>query len=382
MAVIALKSGNSNLKENLLAIFKELNYSPKGRIFIKPNFSGRPPLIPGENSDPEFIKILAETLLENGAQEIIIGHGGLLGTADRKYPFEQIIEGGGFEFLKKLAGVRLLNLDEDPKEEIKSDLLTFHIPQILKKVDSYINLAKVKAHMEATVSFALKNQMGLIAMEDRINMHRTNLESTISQLGKITKPDLNIIDGIIAMEGNGPHHGQPKELNLLVAGTDMVETDSLLCELLSIDAQSVAHITEAEKIGAGQMATNEIKQKFAQLKVSDFKPALRYEKFGKNIYVWPTTSCSRCITALNESGKLIKKNPLKHLNLVRKIFFGNKKINLVIGKAHNLNLPKEEKIICFGHCSKEFADKSQLGCLDKCPPAVGEAMQYLIKKTR
>ena len=106
--------------------------------------------------------------------------------------------------------------------------IKFSIPKILKTVDAYINLVKIKTHMETTVTFSLKNQMGLVSIGDRINMHRTGLERLIAHLGKSIKPTFSIVDGIIAMEGNGPHHGQSRILDLIIAGNDMVELDSVV----------------------------------------------------------------------------------------------------------------------------------------------------------
>jgi len=381
MPAIALKSDRSNLKKNLLAIFESQNYRPGGKVLIKPNFSGRPPLIPGENTDPDFLKILIELLLEKGADKVIVAHGALLGTFDRQYPFEWIIEGGGFSFLYKMPNVEVYNLDNHKRDFVEIDKTNFLIPTILKEIDSYINLAKLKTHMEVEVSLALKNQMGMVAQGDRVKMHHSNLDETIALLGKLMKPDLNIVDGIIAMEGNGPHHGKPKKLNFIVAGTDMVETDCLTCHLIGINYKKIRYINKSVENGIGNFPLDETLKKFDNLKVKNFKPAEKFEKFGKNIYVWPTRSCSRCITALNESGREMKKHPLKYRKFLTKSVLGNKKVNIIIGKPDdNFHLPESEETICIGSCTKGFAGSCNLKCLDKCPPTVKETLNYLIKK--
>ncbi len=379
MSTVIFKENGKTLKQTFEKIFSDLNVEIKGKIFIKPNFSGRPPLIPGENTNPEFLKELVEFLIGMGAEEVLIGHGALLGTFDKQFPFNQIIEGGGFSFLQKIPKVKLIDLDKEPKNLVESKSFKFLVPQILKGVDFYINLAVLKMHMETTVSLSIKNQMGLVAPGDRINMHHTKLEESIALLATLIKPDLNIIDGIVAMEGNGPHHGKGKKLNLIFAGVDMVELDSVVCNIVGIDFKQVKHICFAESFGVGKFPTEDELKKYKEFKVSSFLLASKFEKFG-NINAWPTTACSRCITAINESGKLMKKHPIKHFRIITKIFIGKNKYNVVIGKAEGLNLPKNEKIICIGQCTKEFADKNCLKCLNKCPPTVAETLEYLKKE--
>ncbi len=363
--------------ESFKKIFTHFNFVPHGKIFIKPNISGRPPLIPGENTNPEFLKELVEFLLKNGAEEVIIGHGALLGTYDRQFPFDEIIEKGGFSFLKQMMRVKLVDLDKEEREIIGFGKAKFSINKLLKNADTYINLAKLKTHMETTVSLSLKNQMGLVTMTDRVKMHQADLEKNIAYLAKFIKPNLSIVDGIVAMEGNGPHHGKAKKLDLVFASNDMVELDSIICYLIQVDFKEVPHIAMAKDIGVGHYPFNEYLSSLEEYKTADFKLAGKYERFGKNFYAWPTTACSKCIVAINESGKIFKKNPFKNLKTIKKIFVGNKKVNVVIGKADNLEIPKEEKIICIGQCTKELAKKRGLKWLAKCPPSVKETAEYI-----
>jgi len=377
MSVLILKGDKNKAKENFSEIFKKFNVSTNGRVLIKPNFSGRPPVIPGENTDPEILKKLIEFLIEKGVQEIIIAHGALLGTTDKRFTFDEIIKGGGFSYLYNMPKTTVLDIDRTPKKFVEFNDVRFSVPKILDEVDSYINFAKLKTHMEAIVTFALKNQMGLVIMGDRINMHKMGLEERIAYLGKLIKPNLSIVDGIVAMEGNGPHHGKSKILNLMMAGDDMVELDSVVSFLINLDFKKIQHIARANEIGVGNYPTQNYLDSIKEHKIPDFKLARKYETFGKNFYAWPTTGCSMCITALNHAGKLIKKHPIKNISLVKKAFVGNKRINFVIGSADGLELPKNEKVIIIGRCSKKFSERCGKNCLDKCPPSIQDVLQYI-----
>jgi hypothetical protein len=61
MPATVIKENGKTLKQTFENIFKSFGGVSKGRIFIKPNFSGRPPLIAGENTDPIFLKKSADS---------------------------------------------------------------------------------------------------------------------------------------------------------------------------------------------------------------------------------------------------------------------------------------------------------------------------------
>ena len=208
--------------------------------------------------------------------------------------------------------------------------------------------------------------------------HKTKLEENIGCLG-VVKPTLNIVDGICAMEENGPHHGKDKELNFLFVGDDMVELDSLVCSMIGVNYRSVEHIRIAEEGGLGKFISQEIVDQCEKY-ITKIEPASPFIKVGKNIYVWPTTSCSRCITALTEGAKLYRRNIFRNIKFGKKAYLGDKKLNFVIGKGIGLNIERGEKIIAIGNCAKEFAENNSVDCLDKCPPSAKEVCDYLKDK--
>ncbi len=369
----------NNLKEKINLALVDFNFS-SSEIFIKPNLGGRYPIIPGENTDPIFLKILLEELLNKKARKIIIGHGDLLGVPQKRFPFEKIIKEGGFSFLREIKKVDLINIDKGKRKKIECEGFTFSLPTILEESDFYINLAKVKTHMETSVTLSLKNQMGLLPQEERIRMHQKSLEDLISLLAKVARPDISIIDGLKAMEGNGPHHGKTKELGIVAAGNDMVKLDSVVSFYSGFDFRRIKHISQARELGVGEYPSKKELSEITALGVERLKKAEKYYKFGKNIYVWPTTACSRCITALNESGKIIKKRPIANRKFIRKAFSGKEKINIVIGKATNLDLPKDEKCITIGRCTECFSKRKNIENLDMCPPTTQKTLQHIKKK--
>lgn len=374
---------NKNYRKAVSDLLDEIDFNFGKKVFIKPNLCGRLPILPGENSSFEVTEALIDELVFRGC-EVLVGHGALLGSHDHKFDFKDVMKTSGFGRLSSKKGVKLIDLDSLERTVIEVDEMKFNLPLNFFKndIDTYINLAKIKTHMEATLSFCLKNQMGIPSQIDRINMHKTNLEKMIATLAVYCKPNLCILEGYPAMEDNGPHHGTPKDLNVVVAGTDIVELDSFVSFLLGYDPQKIKHIKMSEELGIGRIFGKENLEKYKDFFVEDFKRASKEYRFGGKICVYPTFSCSRCIHAVNNAGRKFKKNPFKYWKILFKAFFSSKKINVVFGRADLDEIKMDGEYICIGSCSSRFAQEKGVDCLDKCPPGVEETKKYLIDKLK
>jgi len=74
------------------------------------------------------------------------------------------------------------------------------------------------------------------------------------------RPALTIIDGVLAMEGDGPGtSGQRRQLNLLLAGSDCVALDTVMAKMMGITGREVLSTKEAALRGLGQGDLSKIK---------------------------------------------------------------------------------------------------------------------------
>ena len=370
-----IKCDYKHLKQKLNPVFQQIPSFDSRKFFIKPNLGGRYPITKGENNGIDSITAICEILINLGVKEIIIAHSSLLGFGYSKYcNFKDLIKINHYDKLRKYSNVRLLNLDDIVRTTKTVNDFTFHVPKLL--VDEnvyYINLCKMKTHMETTVSLSLKNQMGLVTLNDRKNMHINNLHSCIAALATVIKPDLNIIDGIVGMEGNGPHHGGDKKANLIVVGDNPVKTDTLACYLMGIDYGAVEHIAEAQRVGVGRFIDQSIKMTYADRVVPFRTPDEAYKK-GLKFYVWPSTSCSACIFSLSRAfDVLLRRHPLKTL---KKLFLDE--TNVLIGECKGLNIKNRKNICAVGDCCKNIVDEGYIHKhLKGCPPKIEDIVKFL-----
>ncbi|NVM30834.1 MAG: DUF362 domain-containing protein [Candidatus Helarchaeota archaeon] len=131
------------------------------------------------------------------------------------------------------------------------------IPKILhenlienREENTYINLPKLKTHLQAGMTNCIKNQHGLLYDDEKVYNHHLINEKVIDILRKF-KPDFNIVDatsvvdyGHIAML---PEWHIP--MGLLLSGTDPVAVDTVGAKLLGIDEVKYIQLAADEGFG-------------------------------------------------------------------------------------------------------------------------------------
>jgi uncharacterized protein (DUF362 family)/Pyruvate/2-oxoacid:ferredoxin oxidoreductase delta subunit len=127
----------------------------------------------------------------------------------------------------------------------------FTIANGVLESDGVISLPKLKSHGFLRMTGAVKNQFGCIpgALKGEFHVKTsdpTDFSRMLADLNAFIKPRLYIMDGIIAMEGNGPRGGTPKALS-----TDPVALDAAACRIISIDPRCVPTIKAGEDAGIG-----------------------------------------------------------------------------------------------------------------------------------
>jgi ferredoxin len=70
-------------------------------------------------------------------------------------------------------------------------------------------------------------------------------------LNTLIKPRLYVMDGIMAMEGNGPRSGKLRPLNVLLFSTDPVALDATACRIIGLEPEIVPTSLPGEKAGLG-----------------------------------------------------------------------------------------------------------------------------------
>ncbi len=232
----------------------ELGLRPHGRTLVKPNIVAAGPLFPHAYTRPEFALGMLQALQDRAAgplQELAVGERCGI-TVPSRIAFS---ESGYDAMLKQLPQVKRYLFDEVPQVEIRythKERLRDYVftPEPIAKADFFVNMPKFKAHPWTTVTFSMKNYIGIQDDRHRLIDHDHRLNEKIADLQYIIQPQFIAIDAITAGEGR-MLTPLPFPLHLVIMGNSQVAFDAVCCAIIGIDPQEVEHIRFAEERGFG-----------------------------------------------------------------------------------------------------------------------------------
>ncbi|MBA7561916.1 NAD(P)H-quinone oxidoreductase subunit I, chloroplastic [subsurface metagenome] len=126
-----------------------------------------------------------------------------------------------------------------------------------------ISIGKLKTHQLTRITAAVKNQFGcipgLIKAKYHVDLADINdFAEMLVALNLFLKPRLYIVDGIMAMEGNGPRSGDPVKMNVLLFSRDPIALDATICRMIDLNPEYVPTMKPGRELGLGTYKSEEI----------------------------------------------------------------------------------------------------------------------------
>ncbi|MBQ9940510.1 MAG: DUF362 domain-containing protein [Clostridia bacterium] len=120
--------------------------------------------------------------------------------------------------------------------------------------DVFINVSKLKSHGLTVFTGTAKNLYGLIPGLEKAQIHarfpdKNDFADFICDINTTIVPDLSILDGIVAMEGNGPTGGNPRHCGVLIASNSTYTADLAGCAVCNFDYREIPMFISAVKRG-------------------------------------------------------------------------------------------------------------------------------------
>ncbi len=240
---------------------RELGLVPKGRTLVKPNLVSAGDMFPHAHTRAEFGEGLLLALQDVGAEtmtELAVGERCGI-TIPTRFAFKH----SGFDtVIARTRGVQRYFFEEVPQVEIRytheKRLRDYvFVPEPIAKTDFFVNAPKFKAHPWTTVTFSMKNYIGIQDDRHRLIDHDHRLNEKIADLQYVIQPQFICIDAIIAGEGR-MLTPKPFDLKLIVMGNNQVAFDAVCCAIIGVDPRDVAHIRLASERGFGTMDLSKI----------------------------------------------------------------------------------------------------------------------------
>ncbi len=256
-SLVAVRSTkNKRLEDVVLDILQKCEWEsvvqPNSSVVIKLNLCEFDATkVKNSNTSPELIEALCTILLTRTKNITLVE------AHSYRAPAEIAFKNTGIYDLAERMGIEVVNLSNAPLRKVDNALIEA-LPEILLDADVFITMPKLKTHALTYFTGALKNQWGCIPQHDRIALHHS-LDWLITELHRILKPKLCIMDGIIGMEDRGPTNGKPRQLDIILGSCDAVALDASAMRLVGLDPVKATHVTLAGKKQLGHFQKNEIK---------------------------------------------------------------------------------------------------------------------------
>ncbi len=217
-------------------------------VFIKPNLVTDVPeyIAQGANTDVRIIDAVLHYLSGFSHLEVLLGECET-GTALKGRRLERALEIMGVLELQQKYQFRIINMTHDPEVreyEIPNGryVKRLKLSPAIMDADLIINLPKLKTHKYSTITCSLKNMFGTIPDPLRVIYHH-NIHQVIADINQLYYSRMVVLlDGIVAMEGAGPIYGRAVPMNLILAGTDPLDVDSVAARVMGFDPLQIRHI--------------------------------------------------------------------------------------------------------------------------------------------
>jgi uncharacterized protein (DUF362 family)/NAD-dependent dihydropyrimidine dehydrogenase PreA subunit len=209
--------------------------------------------------------------------------------------------------------------NDSVKVDFSPDFMpTISVSRIILESEFIISVPRFKTHGLTIVSGGIKNSYGFLPGAQKARLHKAagnpkRFNEMLAEVFRIRVPDFFVLDGIVAMEGNGPASPDLRKTNLILAADNAVALDSVIARMMGCDPGRLRFLQKAKGLGLGDYDLKKIEIMGNMKVIPDFKlPPLGGETvygnktieelFNSKVILRPhidqesCTSCGTCVS--------------------------------------------------------------------------------------
>lgn len=295
----------------------DLYVKPNMKVLLKVNLIGPKHSESAAITHSEFVRAIVRILKGKGCQ-VWIGDssgGAIAGIA----PTGQSMKISGYETVAAEEGAIIKNFDREGVKILKPEsgiVEEIYIAKPMFEADVVINLPKLKTHSAAIYTGAVKNVFGCIPGLKKAEFHKLAPDpkyfgEVIADIHKLCKIDLHIMDGITAMQGEGPTAGEVYEAGKILISQDPLALDVVGAKMLKLRLEDVPILMTAKErnLGEGRIEAIELMgdyqaiptlegftlpKRFGSSKKQNYKAVIKVIDFLKARPVVDKKLCKNC----------------------------------------------------------------------------------------
>ncbi|MGD9559457.1 MAG: DUF362 domain-containing protein, partial [Oscillospiraceae bacterium] len=257
---------------------------PDTRVLIKPNLLAKHVPEKAVTTHPDVLRGVILALKKRGAKRIVVADspGGPYTPGIMRVVYETC----GLAAVCRETGVPCYtDCEEQPVPADGQLVRRFNLLRPVVESDFIVNLPKFKTHVLTGMSGAVKNLFGCVPGLQKAEFHtrfpeRADFGQMLVDLCQTVKADIHVVDGVLAMEGDGPGGGTPRPLGLLLAGEDPYALDLAICRYIGMDPMHTPVLAAAHRQGLCAEVFDEgllVGDDDAKAVVAGFVPPRSYE---------------------------------------------------------------------------------------------------------
>jgi len=260
VAVLNAEAYSEGLEETVLRGLRLFQIDIRGmRVLLKPNLVEDLP--EPVNTNAVLVGAAARCFLRLGARHVVVGEG-----PGHQRDTELVVDAAGLSPILREKRIEFVDLNRDELLRVTlkarySGLGELWLPREVLASDFVVSMPKVKTHHWAGVTLSLKNMFGIVpGMKygwPKNLLHWHGIHESILDICATVPIHFVIADGIIAMEGNGPLQGTPRDLGKIVLADDPVAADATCARLMGFDPLQVRHLSDGSRF-LGNVRTDRI----------------------------------------------------------------------------------------------------------------------------
>lgn len=265
-------------------IFRELGIydklKPGMTAVLKPNLVLRSKPEEAAITHPAFTAAVGKCVKRAGAQVLIAeSPGGPYTPAVMKAHFRAC----GYTEMAEENGFSLYTDCKSREVSLPEGILCRRLSVVepFLNCEYLIDLAKLKTHSMLGFSGAVKNMFGAVPGLQKPELHcrfpeKEDFSQMLVDLCGFLKPDLSFLDGVWAMEGNGPTGGSRRDLEMIAASENPYAADICAAAAVGFDPYEIVMLRLGAERGLGPKTPDEIElleSAPGAVKVSDFQRA-------------------------------------------------------------------------------------------------------------
>ncbi|MDQ5986750.1 MAG: hypothetical protein CSYNP_02483 [Syntrophus sp. SKADARSKE-3] len=222
---------------------------PGSRVLLKPNLLS--PAKPEEAvlTHPLVIRAAVEYVLARNATPLVF-------DSPAMGSFEKILRDGGIRAALEGLNVTCRPFQASDMVDIGPPFGEIDLAREALEADVVINLPKLKTHGQMLLTLGVKNLFDCVVGYRKPEWHmRAGIDKAMFArllvlIARRIRPAFTVLDGILALEGEGPGKGGiPRHIGVLMGSREPLALDLAVCRMLGLSPAMVPTLKIADEMG-------------------------------------------------------------------------------------------------------------------------------------